>query len=333
MKKNFIITTIILVSLIFSISLRADAQGFSAEIKSLLAESFPLVPEFSADYSLPELKQQDLPEEPAAISPLFLVEKAEPSESLGIKFSELYRLKIDAEALDAAEQSEESWQELLKLEELEAKEEAEAAEAETQDEKEKKDEREGWGPFFRDEGIVHAELPGESELNVSGRKFVKFNFNYTDYINDPERSSSSDLAVDQQLQVRVRGSVFDEQLTIEIDYDDSLPEVDRQRTRVYYDGREYDLGFAQFKANAQFGDIRLSLPGTNFVSYNKQVFGLSADARFSAIDLGIWGLEEMRFYAIASQQKGKTQKKVFEGSNQRRIPEPVADIHPVRRTY
>ncbi|MGM0381355.1 MAG: hypothetical protein ACQEP7_05160 [bacterium] len=187
--------------------------------------------------------------------------------------------------------------------------------------------------FFQDEGVVAADLPGESELNVSGRKYIGGNLEYIDYVNDPEEEGRSDLSIDQRLQVQVDGSVADDLLEIEIDYDDSRPKVDRQQTKVRYNGRKRDLGVAKMQAGAEFGDVNLSLPGTQFVSYNKQVFGLTGQIDFWDINLFGYGPEEVRVYGVASQEKGQTQREVFEGYNQRRVPDPVADINPIRRTY
>ncbi|MFB6344668.1 MAG: hypothetical protein ABEK50_02715, partial [bacterium] len=187
--------------------------------------------------------------------------------------------------------------------------------------------------FFEDEGIVAADLPAASEINVSGRKFIKANISTTNYPNDPQRESQSDVSIDQQLQVKVRGSVADDLLQVEIDFDDSLPKVERQKTRVLYNGRERELGFATFRAQGKFGDVNLSLPGSTFVSYNKSVFGLSGQAKMTDFQFGPWGPESVSVYGVASEKKGETKKKVFTGNNQRRVPDPIADISPVRRTY
>ncbi len=334
-RSTVLVTIIIVVSLIYAIPVPVAGQNNSENNLDIFKESLPWVPGLAEDYSVSgpeidwilELESEEETEETTAAPSVFSEPPQQDKELFSFGLKELLELDIDTGLV-----TQENLEETEELE-FELPQEIDTAPAEAPPQEEAEEKADGWGPFFRDEGIFHTELPGKSELNVSGRKFIKFDMKNTDYINDPERSSSSDITVEQQLQVKVRGSVFDERLTIEIDYDDSRPEVDRQKTRVYYDGNEYDLGFADFKANAEFGDIRLSLPGTNFVSYNKQVFGLSANARLSNIDLGFWGLDEMRFYAITSQQKGQTKRKTFEGSNQRRIPEPIGDIYPIRRTY
>lgn len=187
--------------------------------------------------------------------------------------------------------------------------------------------------FFQDEGIVDAELPAESELNVSGRQFIKANLSSTSYPNDPSRESRTDVSVDQQLKVRIRGSIADDLLEVHIDFDDSLPAVEQQQTRVFYNGRERDVGLATFQANAKFGDVQLSLPNSTFVSYNKSVFGLSGQFELRDFELGGWGPESLAFYGVASEKKGETQKEEFSGNNQRRVPNPVPDINPIRRTY
>jgi hypothetical protein len=187
--------------------------------------------------------------------------------------------------------------------------------------------------FFEEEGIVAADLPAESELNVSGRQFIQANISTTSYPNDPSREDQTNVSVDQQLQVRIRGSIADDLLEVQIDYDDSLPAVEQQKTRVFYNGREHDIGFATAQASAKFGDVNLSLPGSTFVSYNKNVFGLSGQLAFSDFSMGGWGPNSVTFYGVASEKKGETQKKEFTGNNRRRVPQPIADINPIRRTY
>lgn len=170
-------------------------------------------------------------------------------------------------------------------------------------------------------------------MNVSGRQFIKTQITNTSFPNDPERDDKSQVEVDQQLKVRIRGSIADDLLEIEIDFDDSLPSVERQKTRVFYNGRKRDVGLATLQANAKFGDVQLSLPGSNFVSYNKSVFGISGQMHFTDFSLGGWGPKQLSFYGIASEKKGETQKKEFTGKNRRRIPDPLPDVNPIRRTY
>ncbi len=201
------------------------------------------------------------------------------------------------------------------------------------DEEEEEEEEELMDHFLQDEGIVAAELPGESELNISGRKYIGGDFSHTQYLNDPERDDRTDVSVNQQLQVDVYGSIADDLLEIEISYDDSLPRVEQQQTRVKYNGRERDVGFATFRAEALFGDIRLSLPGARFVSYNKSTFGLTGEIHLTDFRYDFLQPEEVSFYGVAAQEKGETQRKEFTGETSRQIPDPVEDINPVRRTY
>jgi|GEM_PF-4544559 len=209
----------------------------------------------------------------------------------------------------------------------------ENSEANDEDEEDEEDEEELMDHFLQDEGIVAAELPGESELNISGRKYIAGDFSHTRYLNDPERSDRTDVSVDQQLQVDVYGSIADDLLEIEIEYDDSRPRVERQRTRVKYNGRERDVGFATFRAEALFGDVRLSLPRARFVSYNKSTFGLTGEIHLTDFRYDFLQPEEVSFYGVAAQEKGETRRKEFTGETSRQIPDPVEDINPVRRTY
>ena len=48
--------------------------------------------------------------------------------------------------------------------------------------------------------------------------------------------------------------------------------------------------------NVSFGDIDLSLPATEFVSYNKQLFGIRADIKYKGL----------RSTFIGSRTKGQT---------------------------
>lgn len=187
--------------------------------------------------------------------------------------------------------------------------------------------------FFEDEGVVAAELPGESKLTVSGRESVQFQLQQTSFPNSPDKEDESSVNIDQQLQFDVRGSVADERLVVDMKFNGSLPAVERQSIEVQYNGLERDVGFGTSQTSLQFGDINLSLPNTNFVSYNKSVFGLRGQSELTDVNIFGWEPNKFTLYGVASQEEGESQKKVFQGKSRRRIPEPLPDIQPIRRRY
>ncbi len=157
-----------------------------------------------------------------------------------------------------------------------------------------------------------------TSLSVTGRKLIGFNYSEKLYTHDQTttgRPKTTDLiAITQQLQLRMQGKVGPK-ISVNVDYDDSRP--NQQDISVVYQGDP-----AETVQNVSFGDIDLSLPSTEFVSYNKQLFGIRADIKYKGF----------KFTVIGSRTKGTTKSKQFHG-NQQFVAEDILDTAYIRRQY
>ena len=157
-----------------------------------------------------------------------------------------------------------------------------------------------------------------TSLSVTGRKIISFNYSGKKYLNEQTtitRSKSLSLfEINQQLQVRMQGKVGNK-INVNVDYDDT--KEDRQDISVVYQGDPQEV-----VQNISFGDINLSLPSTEFVSYNKQLFGIRADLK----------TKNFKFTFIGSRTKGKTKTKQFTGNTQFQAVD-ISDINYLRRKY
>src|SRR3989339_743232 len=168
------------------------------------------------------------------------------------------------------------------------------------------------GPSLRSilsEGI---EFPYESKLEVtdfsgisgiSGRKFIGMKYSVTKYLHKDENNVSSNrnlgtsgFELNQQLQVRVKGTIK-KKITVNVDYDDTVE--NKKDISIMYRGDPEEL-----VQEAAFGDITLSLPGTEFVSYNKAAFGAMGRLKYRKANL----------YGVFSRTKGTTEIKRFSGA-------------------
>ena len=157
-----------------------------------------------------------------------------------------------------------------------------------------------------------------TSLSVTGRKIISFNYSGKKYLNEQKtvtRPKSSGLfEINQQLQVRMQGKVGNK-INVNVDYDDT--KEDRQDISVVYRGDPQEV-----VQNIAFGDINLSLPSTEFVSYNKQLFGIRADLK----------TKKFSFTFIGSRTKGQTKTKQFTGNTQFQATD-ISDISYLRRKY
>jgi hypothetical protein len=170
------------------------------------------------------------------------------------------------------------------------------------------------GPLFVDGDVMlstsapkppppEVELPTYgTSLSVTGRKVIGFNFSEKRYLTTQKttgRAQTTNLIeIDQQLQLRMQGKVGPK-ITVNVDYDDT--KLNQQDISVVYQGDPNEI-----VQNVSFGDIDLSLPATEFVSYNKQLFGIRADIKYKGF----------RSTFIGSRTKGQTKTKQFTGNTQ-----------------
>ncbi|MDQ7772347.1 MAG: hypothetical protein RDU13_02365 [Elusimicrobiales bacterium] len=157
-----------------------------------------------------------------------------------------------------------------------------------------------------------------TSLSLTGRKVIGFNYTGKRYMNEQTNitrpRSLSLFEISQQLQVRMQGKVGTK-ITVNVDYDDT--KEDRQDISVVYQGDPNEV-----VQNVSFGDIDLSLPATEFVSYNKQLFGIRADLRAKGFALTF----------IGSRTKGQTKVRQYTGNTQFQTVD-VQDVNYLRRRY
>jgi hypothetical protein len=162
---------------------------------------------------------------------------------------------------------------------------------------------------------VKVKLPFDSQLSITGRKMVGMTFESTTYDKpkDGVRSNTSSFDMEQELQMRIQGSVSD-RLDINVDFDDT---ADKKDISVVYKGHE-----GEFVQEAAFGDISVALPSTEFLSYSKELFGLKVDTQFK-------GLKTSGFF---SKTKGMSEVKKFTGNTQME-KRTIADTSYIRLQY
>jgi len=157
-----------------------------------------------------------------------------------------------------------------------------------------------------------------TSLSITGRKIISLNYSGKKYINEQTSivrdKSTSLFDISQQMQIRMQGKVG-EKINVNVDYDDT--KTDKQDISVVYQGDPNET-----VQNISFGDIDLSLPATEFVSYNKQLFGIRADIKTS----------KLKFTFVGSRTKGVTKTKEFIGNTQFQSID-ILDTNYIRRKY
>ncbi|MBI5622437.1 MAG: hypothetical protein HY924_01525 [Elusimicrobia bacterium] len=157
-----------------------------------------------------------------------------------------------------------------------------------------------------------------TSLSVTGRKVISFQYSQKRYLNEQKTTNrpltAGMLDIDQQLQLRMQGKVGPK-ITVNVDYDDT--KTNKQDISVVYQGDPNEV-----VQNVSFGDIDLSLPSTEFVQYNKQLFGIRADVKYKGLQAAV----------IGSRTKGQTKFRQFYGNSQFTSAD-ISDANYVRRQY
>lgn len=153
-------------------------------------------------------------------------------------------------------------------------------------------------------------------ISMTGRKTFGLKYNAKKYSvkSTTNNKDVNEIVFDQEMQLKVQGKVSN-RIFVDIDYDDQRP--DSQNIAISYKGKEGEL-----VQSVDFGDITLSLPATQFLSYSKQVFGAKMHMQHKDANL----------YLIGSQSKGDSKTKQFKGNS---VFETVniKDLNYIRRTY
>ncbi|MBU2462423.1 hypothetical protein KKH65_06075, partial [bacterium] len=164
-------------------------------------------------------------------------------------------------------------------------------------------------------------LPEESELNVSGRKFIKMEYNGKSWLNTKEKNKSSNqLNINQELEVKIQG-IVKKKVTVNIDYSDKSADIapPKKTFEVKYAGEKEEI-----IQEMNFGDVALEIPETRFVSYKKSGFGINGKAQFLKNTLGLT--------AIASREKGESRSKEWTGT-QSLVLKDISGISFISRRY
>ncbi|MBO5911593.1 MAG: hypothetical protein J6Q05_05360 [Elusimicrobiaceae bacterium] len=157
-----------------------------------------------------------------------------------------------------------------------------------------------------------------TSIALTGRYVLGVNMKGKKYKSDPnstvEDRNDHIVEMSQQLQLKMQGKILD-RVFVDIDYDDQREE--EKTISVAYRGKP-----GEFVQLAEFGDIDLALPQTEFISYEKQLFGAKMHLQHRNANL----------YLIGSQTKGSSKQKRFVGSSVSEIIS-LEDKNYIRRTY
>ena len=159
-------------------------------------------------------------------------------------------------------------------------------------------------------------IPFDSTLVLSGRKLIGVNYSGTIYDNEEsgKRANSSDFSMEQELQMKIKGTVGD-RLELNVDFDDT--QEDKKDIYILYKGKENE-----FVREAAFGDINVELPSTEFSGYSKELFGAKVDTQY----------KNLKTRAFFSKTKGYSESKQFKGSSktEKKI---IADTSYIKYKY
>ncbi|MCR4662489.1 MAG: hypothetical protein K5622_01215 [Endomicrobiaceae bacterium] len=163
---------------------------------------------------------------------------------------------------------------------------------------------------------IISKMPFDSKLQLSGRKLIGVNYSGIIYDNEEsgKRANSSDFSMEQELQMKIKGSVGD-RLELNVDFDDT--QEDKKDIYILYKGKGNE-----FVREAAFGDINVELPSTEFSGYSKELFGAKVDTQYK-------GLKTKAFF---SKTKGYSESKQFKGSSkmEKKI---IADTSYIKYKY
>jgi hypothetical protein len=170
-----------------------------------------------------------------------------------------------------------------------------------------KREEEEFYAWEQERGLIpDIELGRESDIKFEGRKLFSAGYSKTTYPGgNPALGGvqpAGDFTMEGELQLRIEGTVL-RKTHVYVDYDDTRENETRNQVSVVYKGDPDEL-----VQEAAFGDIILSLPATEFVSYSssRAVFGAKVDLKYK------WA----HLMAIASREKGQTEKATFTGGTE-----------------
>lgn len=176
------------------------------------------------------------------------------------------------------------------------------------------------GPFVRAIG------PG-ANLKVRGSERITFGGQSSYYVDELARESAPpsrfpQLNMEQQLTVNLEGTIG-RKIHVYVDHrsgGDAFGAGKANQVRVHYDGDEDEI-----IQKIELGEVNLSLPGTEFVSYSghhEGLFGAKMTSKIGKLDLT----------TIASKEEGKTANANFTGTSESDSL-VIKDVSYKRRTF
>ena len=186
-------------------------------------------------------------------------------------------------------------------------------------------------------GFFDLEIGGPlpSTLTIRGRKVVDVNYSVTHYTNtDATRdagNTQSSFNLNQELQVEVLGRVGREDqdhINVNIRYDDTQRGVNSVNNRsigVDFVGVPHKASWGTYQYDFEFGDISVSLPGSEFAFYNKSLFGAKGIFNVTDLNFGWLKADRVSLQLVGSQTKGVSASKEFTLTGERVPPEEFQD--------
>jgi len=170
-------------------------------------------------------------------------------------------------------------------------------------------------------GIISTQLSWEPHLRIFGRKVIGIKYLQRHYLKRGEaqtelKKPTTETEIQQKLQVKVRGRVG-ERIFANVDYDDTAPRSEQQKISLTYQGKENEI-----IQEVALGDLQLGWPDTEFLAYNKSLFGAKVTAKKGGFNL----------MGIGSVSKGVSESKTFTGKTTFEKKE-IPDTSYLKRRY
>lgn len=146
----------------------------------------------------------------------------------------------------------------------------------------------------------------KSSIALNIFKNISFSLSHKVYPNDPDRDASTDLQLNQSMKLNLKG-IVGERLNLLIKYDDTQQNYSiNQNISLKYAGKEDEI-----LKSIEAGNINLSIPNTQFVSYSKNFFGLKAKIVFEDVAF-IPG--KLQLFPIMGISENQTMGKTYRGN-------------------
>jgi len=167
--------------------------------------------------------------------------------------------------------------------------------------------------------VLDRQLPLGSQLNIDGTKVIDIKVGNSEYLDSKRRKNNekpppgftSGIDIHQELTVKLHG-IVKEKIHVKVDYSD----IDNNKKQNFY--IDYQGDKKEVVQKIQFGDVVFNAPETEFVGDNRQVFGVSAEAKVG---------DKTKLWGIASRSKGIRVSKEFKGDKR------IVNVNRADTTY